>query len=252
MNLFLVLLIFGLFISLFMYRKKLKRDIEESLQMEVTQKDVLQEANADETVVLHEEIRVLTTMDAAMIKARIEKLELVTHLEDNKQERLFRKVLDMCKKGTEGLWWEPLAWFARNLRTKDDQTIVILNSRRITLNTIANINEMLSVITRLGELQFVRVEMPENDFDLDEEYRIADGTYKMIYSRRGKAGHFPLIVEDQKFDVVSWMREVNKILRRIKVPFRFLMLAPKEDLWCIVYTPVVAAERAIRSRWGIV
>jgi len=194
----------------------------------------------------------LTTMDAAMIKARIEKLELVTHLEENKRERLFRKVLDMCKKGKEGLWWEPLAWFSKNLRTKDDQTIVVLNSRRITLNTIANINEMLSVITRQGEIQFVRVETPEDDFDLDTEYRIADGKYKMMYTRRDKAGHFPLVIEDQKFDVISWMREVNKILRRIKVPFRFLVLAPKEDLWCIVYTPVVAAERAIKSKWGVV
>jgi len=252
MNFFLLLILIGLIVTLVLYRKKLRTELEDSLHMEEIKKDVLQEAKLETATALEEEIRVLTTMDAAMIKARIEKLELVTHLEENKRERLFRKVLDMCKKGKEGLWWEPLAWFSKNLRTKDDQTIVVLNSRRITLNTIANINEMLSVITRQGEIQFVRVETPEDDFDLDTEYRIADGKYKMMYTRRDKAGHFPLVIEDQKFDVISWMREVNKILRRIKVPFRFLVLAPKEDLWCIVYTPVVAAERAIKSKWGVV
>jgi len=252
MNVLLGIVIVGLIVTLIVVRYKNKVAEEESLHMTETKKDVLQEAKVEGDQILEEEVKPLTTMDASMIKARIEKLELVAHLEENKQERLFRKVLDMCKKNQEGLWWEPLAWFSRNLRTKDDQTIVVLNSKRVLLNTVANINDTLSVITRLGELQFQRIEPPGEDFDLDANDFLADGEYKMVYKRRDTIGSFPVHIKDQKFDVLLWMREINKILRRLKIPFRFLVFAPKGDVWCIVYTPVVAAERAIKSKWGMV
>ncbi len=249
--LLLALLILSI-LTLLWFRYKQKVKIEQSLQMTETKKDLLQEAKIENETILHEDIRPLTTMDASMIKARIEKLEIVVHLEDNKRERLHRKVLDMCKKNVEGLWWEPLAWFSRNLRTKDDQTIVVLNSKRVMLNTVANINDTLSIITRLAELQFLRIEPPEDDFEFDVDDMLVDGEYKMIYQRRDKGGSFPVHIIDRKFDVLGWMREINNLLRRLKVPFRFLVLAPKGDVWCIVYTPVVSAERAIKSKWGMV
>ena len=245
----LVVLIGGLIVV----RYKQKQEEAAKVQQTETSKSILSEAKqSDSEIALQEEIRPLNTMDAAMIKARIEKLEIVAHLEPNKQERLFRKVLDMCKKGTEGLWWEPLEWFAKNLRTKDDQTIVVLNSKRVDLRTIANINDSLSVITRLGELQFVRIDPPGEDFEYNEQDLLVDGTYKMVYQRRDKVGHFPVVIKDEKFDVISWMREINNILRKLRIPFRFLVFAPKGNVWCFVYTPVVCAERAIKSKWGVV
>ena len=250
-NLLLVLLLFS-FVGWLWFRHKNRVQLDQSLQMTETKKDLLQEAKVDNKVILEEKIRPLTTMDASMIKARIEKLEIVVHLEDNKKERLHRKVLDMCKKNVEGLWWEPLAWFARNLRTKDDQTIVVLNSKRVLLNTVANINDTLSIITRQAELQFLRIEPPGDDFEFDADDLMVDGEYKMIYQRRDKGGSFPVTIADSKFNVLEWMREINKLLRNLKVPYRFLVLAPKGDVWCIVYTPVVSAERAIKSNWGMV
>jgi hypothetical protein len=252
MNILLVLLLFACIAALIWYRYTKRVEEEESLHMTETKKDIFQESNVEKDVILQEEVRPLTTMDASMIKARIEKLEIVVHLEDNKKERLHRKVLDMCKKNVEGLWWEPLAWFSRNLRTKDDQTIVILNSKRVMLSTIANINDTLSIITRLGELQFLRIDPPGDDFEFDIDDLLVDGEYKMIYQRRDKGGSFPITIKDRKFDVLQWMREINNILRRLKIPFRFVVFAPNGDVWCIVYTPIVSAERAIKSNWGVV
>ena len=204
----------------------------------------------ENTTQLEGEPRKLNTLDAPMILSRIEKLELVKQLEQSKQERLKRKVLDLCKKEAEGMWWEPLEHFAKTLRTKEDQIVFMLNAKNININTIAQVNNTFGFLMRHSEITFSQLTKDGEELDIDPRDLLEDGTYQMNVRRRDRAISFTIEIAEERFNVQEWIHEINLILRRLKVPYRLLTLVPKGDLWCVMYVPKLPADRAVQNNWA--
>ena len=236
----------------FKRKKRSEQELEDSqAALEDLRKNSAGRVKPEEnTSKLEGEPRKLNTLDAPMILSRIEKLELVKQLEQSKQERLKRKVLDLCKKEAEGMWWEPLEHFAKTLRTKEDQIVFMLNAKNININTIAQVNDTFGFLMRHSEITFSQITLDGEELDIDPRDLLEDGIYQMNVRRRDRAIPFTIEIEEERFVVQKWIHEINLILGRLKVPYRLLTLVPKGDLWCIVYVPKLPADRAVQNNWA--
>jgi len=208
------------------------------------------DTGSDETTGSIAAITHLTTMDAPMIQARMEKLGIFEVLEGHQADRLKRLIKEHCQEGREEVWWGPLQEFAKGLRyQRGEAPCVVISSRTWKIKMLRNDIDALSYMVRDSGIQLDDIQKDDGKPAHDED-DIKAAEYRIAYKRGETAATFDVHYKEGVLDVIGLVRTLNGVLNQTGDSHRIFVLPPVDPYWCLVYTTQPAAERAAQSRWG--
>ena len=192
----------------------------------------------------------LSPLDVPMIQARYEKLGIWEQLNEHQADTLRQTILGHCKEGREELWWQPLIEFARFLDyQKGEMPAIIMNETTLLAVEVRKYLFALDYRLRRSGLALEDITSAKGE-ELDPDFNLTDGTYKVVYKVRERAFRFPVTVADGKLDIEGLIRTVNGLCERKRAKGRFLLLPPAQPTWCVVYALFTTAEQVQRSNWA--
>jgi hypothetical protein len=206
-------------------------------------------AITEEVAPIAEEPKGLAALDAPMIQARVGKLGLLSGHGTYDAEQLRRSILDHCRQGKVGLWWEPLKGFARVGQSRSGITVVDaagVGFAPMTRTLIALSKGLENTNVKLESLQDRRGE-PLTPASWSN---VSTDSCNAAWEWGSRSGTIPVEVRNGVLDVQAFARSLNGLLSRIGLNYRFLVLAPNADTWCTIVCEIDAAERAASARWG--
>ena len=192
----------------------------------------------------------LSPLDVPMIQARFEKLGVLEHLNEHQADTLRHTILEHCREGREELWWYPLVEFAKFLDyQKGEMPAIIMDAT--ALQTVQVRKYLFAMDYRLRRSGLALDDITTDDGkELEPDFVLTDGAYKVNYKVRDRAFRFPVNVTDGALDIQGLVRTVNGLCERKKARGRFLLLPPTEPIWCVVYALFTTAEQFQRSQWA--
>ena len=199
---------------------------------------------------LEEIARKLSPLDVPMIQARYEKLGIWEHLSEHQGDMLRQTIMEHCQQGKVELWWAPLVEFARLLDyQKGEMPAIIMDASSLEALQVRKYLFALDYRLRRSGLALEDI-FGADGRALEQDHKLSDGPYKVLYKVRDRAFRFPVQVQDGELDIEGLVRTVNGLCERKKAKGRFLLLPPAENLWCVVYALFTTAEQVTRSNWA--
>lgn len=209
-----------------------------------------EDRTADETTSFMAAVTKLTTMDAPMIQARLEKLGIFDELEAHQVDRLKKLIKEHCQEGREEPWWGPLQEFAKGLRfQKGNMPCVVISSRPWKGSGLRKDIDSISYMIRDSGVELDDVQRMDGK-PLHSEDDVKDEEYRVLYKKGERKGDFSLRYRNNILDVIDLARSLNGLLAVAGDSHRFFVLPPMDPHWCLVHTVLPAAERAAQSKWG--
>jgi hypothetical protein len=248
MNYLLFAIAAGLAAYVIISKKKREAADLETLRAKPTTKGTISTAVSEDVPPLDEALRIYTPMDVPMIQARFDKLEIIETLEANQQDKLRRSIMDYCQEKKNGIWWDPLADFAKTLRIKGELPALVFNAEDTRAGAIQNTLETLSFILRQSTILLQGIQNKDGVFTPGTI--LENGSYQIKYKHKEVKGTFPIKVGENGVDAQDLVKGLNGILRKGKHVNRMVLLAPSGSRWCLVRCSLTAAQRAAKAKWG--
>jgi len=193
-------------------------------------------------------VRPLGQMDAPMIKARMDKLNVFKGLDDDKIHKLRRLVIKVCRDKTPGLWWEPLRQFVSKTSNLDGASFMITNVSRTQAQQIIEFTMNLSEMIRHSGLIFKNIGNEKGE-KLHEGW-MKDNTYILNAQFGAETFNIPLTIKEGELLLFDIIKSCNEILSKHKSPYRMLATYPNGKAHCILICDYSEATRADSAKWA--